>query len=77
MDILRNLSTEFIKKHLKKDNLRQLTTLAPLTKNEDIPRATLTYYPAITNQLQNIFKKHKIMLVHSNKGKISDILGNP
>jgi hypothetical protein len=27
MDILRNLSTEFIKKHLKKDNLRQLTTM--------------------------------------------------
>jgi hypothetical protein len=73
-------SEEFVdrihKKHLKKDNLRQLTTLAPLTKNEDIPRAAITYYPAIANQLQNIFKKHKIMLVHSNKGKISNILGN-
>jgi hypothetical protein len=48
-----------------------------LTKNEDIPRAAITYYLAITNQLQNIFKKHKIMLVQSNKGKISDILGTP
>jgi hypothetical protein len=28
-------------------------------------------------KLPNIFKKHKIMLVYINKGKISDILGNP
>jgi hypothetical protein len=56
------------KNYLKNDNLRQLTTLTPLTKNEDIPSAT-TYYPVITNGLQNIFKKH-------NKGKISDIVAN-
>jgi hypothetical protein len=44
-------------------------TLTPLTKNEDIPRAAITYYPVITTRLQHIFKKH-------NKGKISDIVGN-
>jgi hypothetical protein len=69
MDILGNFVDRIHKKHLRKDNLRQLTTLAPLTKNEDIPRAAITYYPAITNQLQNIFNKHIIMLVHSNKDK--------
>jgi hypothetical protein len=48
MDILRSLSTELTKNTLKKDNLRQLTTLGPLTKYEDIPKAAITYYPAIT-----------------------------
>jgi hypothetical protein len=57
------------KNYLKNYKLQQLTTLTPETKNEDIQRAAITYYPDITNRLQNIFKKH-------NKGKISDIVGN-
>jgi hypothetical protein len=31
----------------------------------------------MTNQLQRIFYKHKIKLVYSNRGKLSDSLGNP
>jgi hypothetical protein len=31
----------------------------------------------MTNQLQRIFYKHKIKLVFSNKGKLSNGLGNP
>jgi predicted GIY-YIG superfamily endonuclease len=64
-------------KHVKKQNLRQLTTLTPQTSDEQLRRAPITFYPGITNKLQNIFKKHKIKIVYSNKGKLCDLLGNP
>jgi hypothetical protein len=64
-------------KHVKKQNLRQLTTLPPHTSDEQLRRAPITFYPGITNKLQNIFKKHKIKIVYSNKGKLCDLLGNP
>jgi hypothetical protein len=64
-------------KILKKENLRQLTTLKPLSADEKMRRAAISFYPPITNKLQGIFRKNKIDLVFSNKGKLKDILGNP
>jgi hypothetical protein len=64
-------------KHDKKHKLRQLTTLTPHTSDEHLRRAAITFYPRITNKLQNIFKKHNIKIVYSNKGKLCDFLGNP
>jgi predicted oxidoreductase (fatty acid repression mutant protein) len=48
MDILRNWRQNSQKTYKG----RQFTTLATLTKNEGIPRAAITYYPAITKHLQ-------------------------
>jgi predicted GIY-YIG superfamily endonuclease len=36
-----------------------------------------SFYPPITNKLQNIFRRHKIKLVHENRRKIKELLGNP
>jgi hypothetical protein len=43
----------------KKERLQQLTTLTPLLK-ENLPRSTISFYPPITNKLQNIFRQHNI-----------------
>jgi predicted GIY-YIG superfamily endonuclease len=64
------------KKHIKKENLRRLTTLTQNRSDESTTRATISFYPGMTNQLQRIFYKHKIKLVFSNKDKLSDGLGN-
>jgi hypothetical protein len=45
--------------------------------DELLRRAAISLYPGITNKLQNIFKKHKITIVYSNKGRLCDFLGNP
>jgi hypothetical protein len=47
------------KKRKKKEQLKQLTTLTPSMK-ENLPRSTMTFYPPLTNKLQNIFRQHKI-----------------
>jgi 2,3-bisphosphoglycerate-independent phosphoglycerate mutase len=56
-----------------------LTTLIPVLKRDDAPtkRHAITFYPAITNKLQKIFRNHQIDLVYSNKGKLKYNLGNP
>jgi hypothetical protein len=33
--------------------------------------------PAFTNKLQAVFKKHQIKMVHSTRGNLGEILGNP
>jgi hypothetical protein len=52
--------------------------LIPLLKRDDAPtkRHGITFYPAITNKLQRIFRNHQIDLVYSNKGKLKNSLGN-
>jgi hypothetical protein len=75
-------SKEFIdrihNKHKKKEELRSLTTLIPVLR-DDAPtkKHAITLYPAITNKLQRIFRNHQIDLMYSNKGKLKDSLGNP
>jgi hypothetical protein len=63
----------------KKEKLRNLTTLIPVLKRDDAPtkRHAITFYPAITNKLQRIFRNHQIDLMYSNKGELKDGLGNP
>jgi hypothetical protein len=48
-------------------------------KRDDAPtkRHAITFYPAIMNKLQRIFRNHQIDLVYSNKGKLKASLGNP
>jgi hypothetical protein len=60
-----------------KAELQALTTLVPSVHNETKKRAAITFFPGITNKLQGIFKRHNIDLVYSNRGKLSDVLGNP
>jgi GIY-YIG catalytic domain len=72
-----NFVDRIYKKQLKKENLRQLTTLTPLSNSETMRRAAITFFPAITSKLQGVFRKHKIDLVYSNRGKLKDVLGNP
>jgi hypothetical protein len=52
--------------------------LIPVFKRDDAPtnRNAITFYPAITNKLQKIFRNHQIDLVYSEKGKLKDSLGN-
>jgi hypothetical protein len=66
-------------KHKKQEELWNLTTLIPVLKKDDAPtkRHAITFYQAITNKLQRIFRNHQIDLVYSNKGKLKDNLGNP
>jgi predicted GIY-YIG superfamily endonuclease len=54
-------------------------TLIPVLKRDDAPtkRHAITFYPAITNKLQRIFRNHQIDLVYSNEGKFKDSLRNP
>jgi hypothetical protein len=54
---------------------RKLTTLTPTTNDEHLRRSAITFYPGITNKLQNIFKKHKIKIVCSNN-KLTDFFEN-
>jgi hypothetical protein len=76
-------SEEFVdrihNKHKKKEPLRNLTTLIPVLKRDDAPtkRHAISFYLAITNKLQRIFRNNQIDLVYSNKGKLKDSLGNP
>jgi hypothetical protein len=76
-------SKEFVdrihNKHKKKEELRNLTTLIPILKRDDAPtkRHAITFYLAITNKLQRIFRNHQIDLVYSNKCKLKDSQGNP
>jgi hypothetical protein len=53
--------------------------LISVLKRDDAPtkRHAIAFYPAITNNLQRIFRNHSIDLVYSNKGKLKDSLGNP
>jgi hypothetical protein len=53
-----------------------LTTLTPQNSDEHLRRAAITFYTEITKILQNIFKKHMIKIVYSNKGKLCDSLEN-
>jgi hypothetical protein len=75
-------SEEFVdrihNKHKKKE-LPNLTALNPVLKRDDAPtkRHTITFYPAITNKQQWIFRNRQIALVYSNKGNLIDSLGNP
>jgi hypothetical protein len=75
-------SEEFVgrihNKQKKKEELRRLTTLTPVSRDDSPKRRhALTFYPAITDQLKKIFKSHQIDLVYSKKGKLNEIVGNP
>jgi hypothetical protein len=76
-------SEEFVErihnKQKKKEELRNLTTLIPVLKRDDTPtkRHAITFFPAITNELQRVFRNHQTDLVYSNKGKLKDSLGYP
>jgi hypothetical protein len=80
---INSYSEEFVdriyNKPKKKEEPRNLTTLIPVLKRDDAStkRHAITFYPAITNKLQRIFRNHQIDLVYSNKGKLKDSLGNP
>jgi hypothetical protein len=51
--------------------------MVPSVQNETKKSAAITFFPGITNKLQGVFKRHNIDLVYSNRGKLSDVLGNP
>jgi hypothetical protein len=63
--------------HLKKKQLRELTTLDPASDEQTIKRIAVPFHPPITNKLQTVFKKHQIKMVHSTRGKLGELLGNP
>jgi hypothetical protein len=63
--------------HLKKKLLRELTTLTPASHEQTIKRVAFPFHPPITNKLQDVFKKHQLKMVHSTRGKLGEILGNP
>jgi hypothetical protein len=63
--------------HLKKKQLRELTTLTPVSDEQTIKRVAVPFHPPITNKLQGVFKKHQIKMVHSTRGKLGELLGNP
>jgi hypothetical protein len=50
--------------HLKKKQLRELTTLTPESDEPTIKIVAIPFHPPITNQLQAVFKKHQIKMVH-------------
>jgi hypothetical protein len=63
--------------HLRKKQLRELTTLTPASDEQTIKRVAIPFHPPITNKLQSVFKKHRIKMVHSTRGKLGELLGNP
>lgn len=66
--------------HKQSNNIRQnsLSTLFQQTKSQEtVTRAPFKFIHPITNQLEPIFKHHKIQMVFSNTNKLKDLLGNP
>jgi hypothetical protein len=63
--------------HMKKKQLSELTTLTPASDEQTIKRVAVPFHPPITNKLQALFKKHQIKMVHSTRGKLGELLGNP
>jgi predicted acetyltransferase len=51
--------------HLKKKQLRELTTLTPASDEQTIKRVTVPFHPPNSNKLQADFKKD-----HSTRGKL-------
>jgi hypothetical protein len=51
-----------------------MTTLISVLKRDDTPtkKHAITFYPAITNKLQKIFRNHQFDLVYSNKCKLKN-----
>jgi hypothetical protein len=61
--------------HLKKKQLRESTTLTPASDEQTITRVAVPFHSPITNKLQTVFKNHQIKMVHSTRGKLSELLG--
>jgi hypothetical protein len=76
-DTMINLVNRIYQRQKLKAELQALTTLVPSVQNETKKRAAIAFFPGITNKQQGIFKRHNIDLVYSNRGELSDILGNP
>jgi hypothetical protein len=60
--------------HLKKKQLRELTTLTPASDEHTIKRVAVPFHPQITDKLQAVFKKHQIKIVHSTRSKLANFL---
>jgi hypothetical protein len=62
--------------HLKKKQLRDLSYFNSSIQ-QTIKRVAVPFHPPITNKLQAVFKIHQIKMVHSTRGKLGELLGNP
>ncbi|XP_055837083.1 uncharacterized protein LOC129905590 [Episyrphus balteatus] len=71
---------QLINKHTKKLKKSELTTLYKQNKqlhdNNNTERASMTYFPPITNKMHTKLKQQNIECVYSSNGKIKNMLGS-
>lgn len=65
---------KLFKKHKKKQETRDLTTLTPV-QEENKKFITLPFHPPMTHKLSNEFNKFGFNVAYNNQGKLSEILG--
>jgi uncharacterized protein YoxC len=71
---------KLVKKHSNKVKSSRMTTFFHQQKQQDkkrkTPRATLNYYPAITNKVSTELKKFGFEVAYTNKNKLRNLLGS-
>lgn len=62
-----------IRNHQRKRDLRELTTLR--STNNALIRKSFNYFPALTNSMKNVMKKHEVQMVFASRNKLKNLLG--
>jgi hypothetical protein len=64
-------------KHFFKRNIKEVTTLSPISKEVTTKRADQAFHSGLSRKISNIMAKHDIQMVPKALGKLSQVLGSP
>ena len=73
----KDIVERLLKKHLRKRQISNITTLSPIEETEKLRWAGLVYHPSLSYKIANVLQKHAIRAAPRTTGKLSQLLGNP